>query len=90
MAGAIEGGTVRAMDTPKTPSTHPQRRGFRYWIGRAWQELTDATEWSSHADRLRGHFSERSTIYDPTAGWDHADPVEDELEAERGAGPPEA
>lgn len=43
-----------------------------------------ATEWSSNGDRRRAHFAERSTIYDPTAGWDHADPVEDELEAERG------
>jgi hypothetical protein len=65
----------------------PQRRGIRSWVRRAWQELVDATEWSSHADRLRPHFSERSTIYDPTAGWDHADAADDELTAERGGHP---
>jgi hypothetical protein len=72
------------MDSSTAPAPRSRRGGIRYWLGRAWQELADATEWLSHGNRLRPHFSERSTIFDPTAGWDHADPVEDELEAERG------
>ena len=51
-------------------------------LRRGWRFI-DTVEWTSNGGRRRPKFAERSAIYDPTAGWGHADPVNEGLEAER-------
>jgi len=60
---------------------------IRAAIGRrlrsAWAFFIDTVEWTSNGDRRRPKFSERSDIYDPTAGSGPGDWRNEGLEAER-------
>jgi len=50
----------------------------------AWRFFIDTVDWTSNGDRRRPKFSERSDIFDPSAGWSRPDgAVREELEAER-------
>lgn len=53
-------------------------------IRSAWAFFIDTVDWTSNGDRRRPKFSERSDIYDPTAGWSQPDAaVREALDAER-------
>ena len=53
-------------------------------IRSAWGFFIDTVEWTSNGDRRRPKFSERSDIYDPSAGWGRPDAaVREALDAER-------
>ena len=52
-------------------------------VRRAWAYFIDTVEWTSNGARRRPKFSERSDIYDPTAGWGPRDNHPEGLEAER-------
>ena len=77
------------MSSATPPIPHRPRRGIRFWLGRAWAELVDATEWFSHGGRLRPHYGERSSIFDPTSGSGPPDAYDDEMAAEHGGDRPE-
>jgi hypothetical protein len=50
----------------------------------AWRFFIDTIDWTSNGDRRRPKFSERSDIFDPSAGWSRPDPaVREALDAER-------
>jgi hypothetical protein len=57
---------------------------MRGQVRRAWAFFIDTVDWTSNGDRRRPKFSERSDIFDPSAGWGRPDPVvRESLEAER-------
>jgi hypothetical protein len=50
----------------------------------AWRFFIDTIDWTSNGDRRRPKFSERSDVYDPSAGWSRPDAaVREALDAER-------
>jgi hypothetical protein len=51
---------------------------------RRWHSFfIDTVEWTSNGGRRRPKFSERSDIYDPTAGYGPGGELNEDLEAER-------
>jgi hypothetical protein len=59
------------------------RRTIGRAVRRAWAFLIDTVEWTSNGDRRRPKFSERSDIYDPTAGFGPGGEVNEDLAADR-------
>ena len=53
-------------------------------LRRAWAYFFESVEWMSNGNRLRRKNSERSDLWDPTAGWTAPDPaVTEALDSER-------